>query len=351
MANPEHVAILKHGVDAWNKWRSTNDNVIPDLSEVDLEGATLSNADLSDAQLVHARLRGATLHSVNLSRAELDGADFDDANLCFARIVRTSFGSSKFVGADLSYGTVFRGMVSGADFRRTTLYGTVFRDCVLDGVSFHRARLSGTTFADVDLRKAKGLEQIKADGPFTIGVDTLRRSEGGIPSKFLLNAGVSDAVMRYAASLVTNPFEFYSCFISHSSRDHRFAQRLHADLQSKGVRCWFAPEDLKIGDKFRVAIDETIRVYDRLLLVLSEHSVQSDWVEKEVETAMEKECEQKRTMLFPIRLDDAVMEIKTGWPADIRRTRHIADFTHWKNHDAYQKAFERLLRDLKPSGA
>ena len=161
--------------------------------------------------------------------------------------------------------------------------------------------------------------------------------------------GLPEALIQFLPSLLNQPIQFYSCFISYSTKDQEFAQRLHADLQAKGVRCWFAPEDLKIGEKIRVTIDETIRVYDKLLLVLSEHSVQSDWVEKEVETALEKEREQKRTMLFPIHLDDAVMEIKTGWPADIRRTRHIGDFTDWKNHDAYQKAFERLLRDLKAS--
>jgi hypothetical protein len=37
----------------------------------------------------------------------------------------------------------------------------------------------------------------------------------------------------------------------------------------------------------------------------------------------------------------------SGWAADIRRTRHIGDFTRWKEHDAYTKALERLLRDLR----
>ena len=50
----------------------------------------------------------------------------------------------------------------------------------------------------------------------------------------------------------------------------------------------------------------------KLLLILSEHSVGSNWVEHEVETALAREQEQKRTMLFPIRLDDAVMDIRTG---------------------------------------
>jgi hypothetical protein len=68
---------------------------------------------------------------------------------------------------------------------------------------------------------------------------------------------------------------------------------------------------------------------------------------KEVETAFEKEQRQQQTVLFPIRLDDAVMEATEAWAADIRRTRHIGDFSGWKNHDSYACAFERLLRDLK----
>jgi hypothetical protein len=81
--------------------------------------------------------------------------------------------------------------------------------------------------------------------------------------------------------------------------------------------------------------------------LLLEHSVQSPLVEKEVETGFEKERQQKRTVLFPIRLDDAVMDTDQAWAADIRRTRHIGDFHNWKDHDLYKKAFDRLLQDLK----
>ena len=93
--------------------------------------------------------------------------------------------------------------------------------------------------------------------------------------------------------------EFYSCFISYSSKDQEFAERLHADLQAKGVRCWFAPHDLKIGDRFRQRIDEAIRVHDKLLLILSEHSIESDWVATEVEAAFEKERQRAPDRAFP----------------------------------------------------
>jgi hypothetical protein len=150
-------------------------------------------------------------------------------------------------------------------------------------------------------------------------------------------------------SPAANPIEFYSCFISYSSKDDDFARRLHADLQQANVRCWFAPEDLKIGDKFRTRIDESIRLYDKLMVVLTEHSIASAWVEDEVEAALEKERKSGKLVLFPIRLDDAVMETDQAWAASLRRTRHIGDFRNWKDHDAFKKAFGRLLRDLRNS--
>ena len=61
----------------------------------------------------------------------------------------------------------------------------------------------------------------------------------------------------------------------------------------------------------------------------------------------ERERSQKQVVLLPIRLDDTVMEIKSGWPADIRRARNIGDFRQWEMPAAYEKALARLLRDLK----
>ena len=51
-------------------------------------------------------------------------------------------------------------------------------------------------------------------------------------------------------------------------------------------------------------------------------------------------------VLVPVRLDDSVMDSSEAWAAKMR-TRHIGDFTHWKDHGAYTAAFDRLLRDLK----
>ena len=156
-----------------------------------------------------------------------------------------------------------------------------------------------------------------------------------------------EVFITYARSLVGQPFEFYSCFISYSSQDQAFAERLHADMRAKDLRCWYAPEDLKIGDRFEERIEESIRVFDKVMIVLSEASVESRWVEREVNAAREREDREKRTVLFPIRIDDAVMNAPQPWAADIRRMRHIGDFRQWEVNSAYQEAFKRLLRDLK----
>lgn len=83
---------------------------------------------------------------------------------------------------------------------------------------------------------------------------------------------------------------------------------------------------MKIGDKIRIRTYEAIHLYDKLLLVLSEHLASSQWVEQEVETALAKERKEQRAVLFQIRLDKVVREIEGGWPALIRNIRHIGDF-------------------------
>jgi hypothetical protein len=209
----------------------------------------------------------------------------------------------------------------------------------------------------VDLTTVLGLDAIQHQGPSTIGIDTLYRSQGNIPEVFLRGAGIPEDFIPYIKSLVGRPFEFYSCFISYSSKDQEFAERLHADLQNKGIRCWFAPHDVQGGRKLHEQIDQAIHVHDRLLLILSSHSMNSEWVKTEIAKARQREVRENRQVLFPVRL--VSYEAIRAWKCfdadtgkdSAREIREyfIPDFSNWNNHDAYQAAFRRLLRDLKPN--
>ena len=161
-------------------------------------------------------------------------------------------------------------------------------------------------------------------------------------------------VQMSALIAAIKPIQFYSCFISYSTEDQPFVDRLHADLQNEGVRCWFAPHHIQSGKKIHEQIDEAVRLYDRLLLVGSPHSMKSRWVKTEIANARKKAVEYGRKVLFPIRLVDfeAIRQWKL-FDADIGddsasevREYFIPDFSNWKDHDSYQK-FANLLLDLQ----
>jgi len=83
-------------------------------------------------------------------------------------------------------------------------------------------------------------------------------------------------------------------------------------------------------------------------VILSENSIESEWVKDEVETAYERERNSKKTFLFPIRIDSAIETTEEAWASKLRRQRHIGNFSEWeKDHNSYKKAFERLLNDLR----
>ena len=92
---------------------------------------------------------------------------------------------------------------------------------------------------------------------------------------------------------------------------------------------------------------EAIRSGDKLLLVLSEHAIASDWVEDEVTKAFAEKRRRGQLVMFPVRLDDTVFDTSEAWAGKLRDNRNIGDFRRWKEHDAYQKALDRLLRDLR----
>jgi hypothetical protein len=217
--------------------------------------------------------------------------------------------------------------------------------------------MAESRLGNVDLQSVKGLESVKHYAPSTLGIDTLYRSAGKLPDPFLRGCGVPDDFIAYISSHfgVEQAIEFYSCFISYSSRDEAFAKKLHSRLREAHVRVWFAPENIKAGQKLYEQIDRAIQSNDRLLLVLSESSMQSEWVISEILNARKTEMIERRRKLFPIRLVNfdgikgwTCFDADTGKDLAVEiRSYFIPDFTNWMNDDAFDVAFARLLSDLR----
>ncbi len=60
------------------------------------------------------------------------------------------------------------------------------------------------------------------------------------------------------------------------------------------MRCWFAPEDVAGGKKLYEQIDQAIHVHDKLLLVLFEHSIGSEWVMTKIHRTCKAELSSRR---------------------------------------------------------
>lgn len=209
---------------------------------------------------------------------------------------------------------------------------------------------------NINFSLVKGLETVLHRGPSTIGIDTIYESNANIPQRFLIGAGVPDDFISYIRSLVGHAIELFSCFISYSHHDEAFARRLYSKMRDQNLRVWSAPEDVKGGRKLHEQIDRAIQMHDRLLLVLSEHSLRSEWVTTEIRKARRIELKENRRKLFPIRLvnfeqirDWECFDADTGKDLAVEvREYFIPDFSQWKDHDCFEAAFDRLLNDLTP---
>ena len=313
MANAEHLTILKAGVVVWNEWRqksregtrAAGEQVVADLRQANLREADLSRADLLQADLLQADLRGADLRGANLSGATLVSATLVRANL---------------LQADLS-----------------------------------ETYLGNTVFSFTSLESVKGLSTCRHNGPSSLDYATLMASSP-LPEIFLRGCGLSDAFIQYLPSFWNQPIQFYSCFISYSHADQPFARRLHDSLQGRGIRCWLDEKQLLPGDQIYDAVDQGIRLWDKILLCCSEASLcKSWWVDNEIQIALNKEQQimkergKKVLALIPLNLDGYLLSGQ--WQSGMRTQilgRLAADFTGWEKDNAkFEGQLERVVKALR----
>ena len=172
MANEEHLAKLREGVKAWNKWREEHPMLQPDLlmanlldadlSMVNLRGADLRGAnaqsylcraDLRGANLSEANFSGSNLTYANLVEANLSGSDLSGACLWDANLRGTKLSGANLSGADLLCADLSGSDLSGADITEANLFGAK-----LQGTNLRAADLWGADLSDADLRMAQIIE-------------------------------------------------------------------------------------------------------------------------------------------------------------------------------------------------
>jgi len=190
MANEIHVEVIRRGVHAWNSWRLSNPQTIPDLSGAELNEADLRNADLSDANLSGANLARANLSHALLYRSTLGvksqgGIEFDFA--------------SEAAGADLSNSDLSDASFNEANLRKVNLSGARLDRTLAIGANLERANLRQARLRNANLDRALlwKVDLRQADLQFA-SLREANLSEGDLTSAVLERADLENAILRRA---------------------------------------------------------------------------------------------------------------------------------------------------------
>lgn len=322
MANPEHVLAVRYGYDAIKSWFKKNQGQRLDLSGADLTG-------------------------IDLGSSILNGCNLSEADLTKASLVATD--------------------LIGANLRGTKFYVTDMVETDLMQADLTDASFGNTRILDCDLSSCYGLETIKHQSASHISTGTLMRTISGVGGNlnaemhtFFVRAGVPDSLLEYLPSLfLSDPLQFYTCFISYGAEDAAFAARLYDDLTKARIRCWKFDESAVVGRSLWGNIDQAIHVYDKVIVICSENSLRRPAVQDEIERALQKEEQlrwKKRDLpmvdddvLFPVRLDEYIFD---SWQHERKPNvvkKVVGDFRDWRaNRSKYQRELQRLIKALNP---
>ena len=127
-----------------------------------------------------------------------------------------------------------------------------------------------------------------------------------------------------------------SVFMSHNSQDKPFVRRLAKELENYGVKVWVDEAEIKIGESLTQKIGQAIEETDFFAVVLSKNSIDSEWVQRELQIAISKEMEKKKVVVLPLLLEPVSI------PAFLK-DKLYADFT---KPDNYELSFTRLLKAI-----
>ncbi|MCK4598968.1 toll/interleukin-1 receptor domain-containing protein [Candidatus Bipolaricaulota bacterium] len=132
-----------------------------------------------------------------------------------------------------------------------------------------------------------------------------------------------------------------SVFLSHSWKDKAFARKLAAVLQKAGVRVWLDEAELKVGDSLLRKISDAISDMDYVAAILSKNSIDSPWVQKELDMAMNLEIYHNKIRVLPILIEDC--KLPTYLTGKI--------YLDFRNQDDFDAPCTKLLASLGVSAA
>lgn len=342
-----------------------------DLSHADLRGANLSEARLEWANLNHANLQHAdltrtwlyhaSLKQVNLNEASMRAVRLGFADLRGASLIQSDAGKAEFTGSDMSdancYAAAFwetnlsETNLSNADLRMANLRGAKLVYTQLHNSQVEGASIGSTVFGSIDFRTVIGLDEVEHWRPCHIDIDSLYRSKGIIPKIFLQRCGVPETMITYIKSIVSasKPIEFYKVFLSFSSADADFADRLYQALNHRGISCWKYDREQHLGHDVYDNIDAGLKLSDKVVLVSSKAAWESPYVIEEIKYAVDRQLKSREAILIPIAIDNTLSDA-SDFLMNIVARKIYASFQDWEQDASiFEKGVTQLIAALSKS--
>jgi hypothetical protein len=92
-------------------------------------------------------------------------------------------------------------------------------------------------------------------------------------------------------------------FLSHSHEDQIYTDKIAIALKQAGHNVWYDNWDLNPGDNIITKIDEGLKSADVLILVVSDNSLNSEWVKKEFSAIAFSEISKGSRRIIPVLID------------------------------------------------
>ena len=320
------------------------------LSRSNLVHANFSRANLSSCFLTRSNLSMSTFSSANLTGADLSSSDLSFANLEGANLSRANLSAANLTGASLNGASLRNATLFATNLTQTDLTGADLRGAniikaELESAAFFEAVFGMSTFVNCDLSSAIALDFSRHTGPSTIGLDTIVKSRGLLPKKFLLDAGVAEPFVAVQDSLIGAKRKYPSVLTIGSKQDTVLAKRLENSLRSAQISCWNFAAD----DESWVQSSETIQghtgYFDRLVLICTDSCLESTEARRRLaevtggknEAALRNITTLAVGSLFEDSSDELCTLLKQGV---------VVDFRGWDDLRVFEIAVTSLIKVL-----
>ncbi len=124
-------------------------------------------------------------------------------------------------------------------------------------------------------------------------------------------------------------------FLSYSNKDKSLARKIARDLGKKGINVWLADWEIFVGDSISQKIQNGLKKTRFIAVLLSKHSIKSNWVEKEWQTKIDCEVRDGNVTILPLKADDCEIP-------PLLKDKKYANFT--KN---YEYGLNELIQAVK----